>query len=76
MEGTEQQTLVLEVNWVQGQDRLLFESFWSHVCQKLEGRLQDSELGKALNCRNGQRFIIFQGPRLAMKVRVRTRFRC
>jgi hypothetical protein len=43
-----QRTLVLEVNWVQGRERPLFESFWSHVCRKLEGRLQDSELGKAM----------------------------
>jgi len=47
MGGTDQQTLVLEVSWVQGRDRPLFESFWSHVCRKLEERLQDSELGKA-----------------------------
>ncbi|KIM74416.1 hypothetical protein PILCRDRAFT_80092, partial [Piloderma croceum F 1598] len=55
MGGTEQQTLVLEVNWVQGRDRPLFESFWSHVCRKLEGRLQDSELGKAMVIEDSER---------------------
>jgi hypothetical protein len=55
MEGTEQRMLVLEVNWVQGRDRPLFESFWSHVCRKLEGRLQDSELGKAVVIEDNER---------------------
>jgi hypothetical protein len=55
MGGTEQQTLVLEANWVQGRDRPLFESFWSHVCRKLEGSLQDSELGKATFIEDSER---------------------
>jgi hypothetical protein len=42
-----QQALILEASWVQGQDRPLFESFWSHVCRKLRGRLEDVELHKA-----------------------------
>jgi len=30
-----QGALNLEVSWVQGRDRALFESFWNHVCRKV-----------------------------------------
>jgi hypothetical protein len=44
--GAEQDTLILEASWVQGRDRHLFESFWSHICRKLAARMKDAELGQ------------------------------
>jgi hypothetical protein len=31
----EQEPLNLEVSWTEGRDRLLFESFWNHVCRRI-----------------------------------------
>lgn len=30
----EYSTILLEARWIRGRDRLLFESFWSHLCRK------------------------------------------
>lgn len=40
LDGNGQMDGTLEVSWIQGRDRALFESFWNHACRKVGGALE------------------------------------
>lgn len=46
-EGEKEVYGILEVFWAQGKDRALFESFWSHVCQKVTSALESQPVSAA-----------------------------